>query len=219
MADNELDKSPDSKPEKGKKKGGDFFAKHKPLVIGGMVVILVMLFFFLRSGNSSASQQSGTSPANSTDPATGYPYGSPADVAALNGSGSYQPVPSSGSDAGSTTTTNTTTNNTTVQPNTNPGYGKAGPVNNHYTAVSSSVAQKLLSATANWKGGAARPFIWNGSAYVPVTSVQPGQQYYFGAWEEGIYKNQTGVFAPPKKKTVPKPHKPTTRHNTRTPGR
>src|SRR5215471_18894848 len=73
------------------KKGDNFWKKYKWLLIGGLAVVLVMLWFFLRGGSASgsastASQQ--TAANNGIDPGTGYLYGSPADIAALGGSGS-----------------------------------------------------------------------------------------------------------------------------------
>lgn len=86
-------------------KAGNWIEKHKAIAYGGMALILVVLFIFLRK-NASASSSNTASTADDTqgsiDPATGYLYGSPADTAALGGSGSSTSVPGSTS----TTTTN-----------------------------------------------------------------------------------------------------------------
>lgn len=171
-----------------KKKGG-VFGKHTALIAGAGVVVLVVLYFLLKGNSSSSTTAAGTS-TSTTDPATGYPYGSPADVAALNGSGMYQPYPQqgagvSGSGYGSTTTNNTTTNNTTNTSNL-PGYGQAGTSNNSFQAIPSNIASILASNhnTFNPAGDKSqRPYIWNGSSYVPATNITAGYQYYSGPLE------------------------------------
>jgi hypothetical protein len=87
---------------KGKKKEGTF-GKYKWWIIGGGIAILLLLWFFLRSGgsgsgSSAAAQQAAQQAAQETqsdiDPATGYEYGSAADLAALGaGSSSTGGVP------------------------------------------------------------------------------------------------------------------------------
>src|SRR5271170_7279105 len=68
-----------------------------------------------------------------------------------------------------------------------PGYGKAGPPNANYQAITSTEASLLESNSnvANPSGEKAqRPFIWNGSAYVPNTNtITSGNQYYAGPLE------------------------------------
>ena len=68
-----------------------------------------------------------------------------------------------------------------------PGYGKAGPPNANYQAITNAEADILESNknTYNTAGGKAqRPFIWNGSAYVPNTNpITSANQYYAGPLE------------------------------------
>jgi hypothetical protein len=76
------------------------------------------------------------------------------------------------------------------------GYGQSGPPQNGYQAITLAQAQTLLSAknTYNPSGEKSqRPFIWNGSAYVPATVLTAGQQYYAGPTETAeINKKQKG---------------------------
>jgi len=89
-------KAPDVVPA-GKK--GGFYEKNKKWIYGGMAIVLILLFFFLRKSSSTsnaqtAAQQQATTAANGgIDPATGYLYGSPADNAALGGSGTVTATP------------------------------------------------------------------------------------------------------------------------------
>ena len=90
-------------------KASGWIEKHKTIAYGGMALVLVVLYLFLKKGGSASS--SGTTATGSStgssgiDPATGYLYGSPADLAALGSSGTSATTPDDGSD-GSTTTTN-----------------------------------------------------------------------------------------------------------------
>jgi hypothetical protein len=97
-----------------------------------------------------------------------------------------------------------------------PGYGKAGPPNANYQAITADEAKLLESNsnTANPSGQKAqRPFIWNGSAYVPNTNpITQGNQYYAGPLETkelntAIQKGtitSTGAPKTPTKKPAPK---------------
>lgn len=75
------------------KKSGDFVKKHKWYIIGGVFVTGVL--FFLLSKHSSGGTQNAEDYAsqNAINPATGYLYGSPADIAAQGGSSTQTPVP------------------------------------------------------------------------------------------------------------------------------
>ncbi len=93
--------------KKGIGKDGSWIEKHKAIAYGGMAFVLIILFLFLRHSSSSSDTSSGASGtvadgSGATDPATGYLSGSPADIAALTGSGSSGTTPSTGD----TTTTN-----------------------------------------------------------------------------------------------------------------
>jgi hypothetical protein len=76
---------------------------------------------------------------------------------------------------------------TTTSAPSQPGYGKAGPPNANYQAITNAEAGILesnnnLYNTAGKK--AQRPFIWNGSAYVPNTNpITSANQYYAGPLE------------------------------------
>jgi hypothetical protein len=70
---------------------------------------------------------------------------------------------------------------------TGPAYGLAGPPNANYQAITPAEAGILESNsnTYNTAGAKAqRPFIWNGSAYVPNTNpINSTTQYYAGPLE------------------------------------
>src|SRR5215472_11893904 len=63
-------------------------------VIGGVALVVVAYLLWRRSQNAASAAQ-GAQDSSNIDPATGYPYGSAADLAALGGgsggSGSGQP--------------------------------------------------------------------------------------------------------------------------------
>ncbi len=95
-----------------------------------------------------------------------------------------------------------------------PAYGKAGPPNGNYQAITLQEAQLLESNSnsANSSGQKAqRPFIWNGSAYVPNTNpLTSGNQYYAGPLESKELTKAiddgtiTSTGTPIKKKAPPK---------------
>lgn len=64
----------------------------KPVVIGGGAAILIGGVFYYRKNKANAASQASVDAAgsNEIDPATGYPYGSPEDAAALTTQGNYQ---------------------------------------------------------------------------------------------------------------------------------
>jgi hypothetical protein len=71
---------------------------------------------------------------------------------------------------------------------TNPAYGQAGPNQSGMQAITPQEASVLESNSNyyNAKGGkkAQRPYIWNGSAYVPNTNpINSSYQYYAGPLE------------------------------------
>ncbi len=82
-------------------KAGSWVESHKPIVIGGGIVVLVILFIFLKKGSGSSSAAAAPAAGTGTsaiDPATGYPQGSAADMAALGqsnaqaGAGTTDPI-------------------------------------------------------------------------------------------------------------------------------
>lgn len=64
----------------------------KPVVIGGGAAILVGGIFYYRKNQANAASKASVDAAGSSeiDPATGYPYGSAEDAAALAAQGNYQ---------------------------------------------------------------------------------------------------------------------------------
>lgn len=64
----------------------------KPLVIGGGAAIIIGGVFYYRKNQANAASQASVNAAGSSeiDPATGYPYGSAEDAAALSAQGDYQ---------------------------------------------------------------------------------------------------------------------------------
>jgi hypothetical protein len=91
-------------------------------------------------------------------------------------------------------------------PNPGVGYGEAGPPQNGYSAITFSQAQTLLSSKNSFNPSghkSQRPFIWNGSAYVPATVLNSSYTYYAGPIEnEEIQKAGTKKTAVAK--TMPK---------------
>lgn len=71
--------------------------------------------------------------------------------------------------------------------NAPPAYGAAGTANNTYQAITPAEASVLMSNNNAYNVGsekAQRPFIWNGSAYVPNTNpISSKYQYYAGPLE------------------------------------
>jgi hypothetical protein len=63
----------------------------KPVALGGGAAILIGGVFYYRKNKQNAAAQASVDAAgtNEIDPATGYPYGSPEDAAALNAQNNY----------------------------------------------------------------------------------------------------------------------------------
>jgi|ERR1700677_1210617 len=169
-------KAPAVVPE-GKK--GGFYNKNKKWIYGGMAVVLILLFFFLRksSSASSASQQSAaTTAANGgIDPATGYLYGSPADTAALGGSGTVTATPGPAGDTGATGAT-----------------GPAGPAGNGVVSqvyTTGGTGQRSLSQLASALGTSTQSII-NGTT---STDLNNGK---FTTWLNTTYKKNPNAPIP-----------------------
>lgn len=79
---------------KGKKKK-EGFAKYKWWIIAGAIIVVLLVVWYMHQNNtSSAANTAASSPAtDNIDPATGFPNGSPADLAALGSSGSLLTTP------------------------------------------------------------------------------------------------------------------------------
>lgn len=84
----------------GKGGSSDYFKKHKGPILAIGAGILIAAYFLLRNKGTSASTAQAATPAAGIDPATGYQYGSPADLAALGASGSQGSTPGSPSVSG-----------------------------------------------------------------------------------------------------------------------
>lgn len=65
---------------------------NKTLLIGGVGIVLVAGVYYYRKNKATAASQASVDTAGQSaiDPATGYPYGSPEDAAALSAQGNYQ---------------------------------------------------------------------------------------------------------------------------------
>jgi LysM repeat protein len=81
----------DDKPADTAKKGGAVFKKYKWWFIGAGGVFLGIIFVAVKKANSATGSTTSaadtTAAQNGINPATGYLYGSPADVAAQGGGG------------------------------------------------------------------------------------------------------------------------------------
>jgi hypothetical protein len=155
---------------KKKKKGG--LMAHPMWLAGAGAVVLVIFWFMARnkSGSSAATQSSAQQASQSgIDPSTGYLYGSPADVAALGGSGSVTATPGPNGPAGPQ----------------GPA-GPAGPSGKQYQPINLKQAQLL------WKNGQ-KPYYYNTSngQYTQATNVHSGGVYYAGPVNyTGLQKGQ-----------------------------
>lgn len=94
----EEEKAPEGGGEK--KKGKGLFKDKKNLLILGGIVLVGIVFVAIRSANKNAAANGNTSAVTSpvgagsaVNPATGYLYGSPADLAAQGASGTVSGVP------------------------------------------------------------------------------------------------------------------------------
>lgn len=86
--------------KKPKGKGSAFWKKYKWWIVGGAGALAAVIVFVVHKSNSGSSSASNQSALGSTqsgvDPATGYLYGSPADLATLGTSGTSTSSPVGG---------------------------------------------------------------------------------------------------------------------------
>jgi hypothetical protein len=118
MAEPEVHANDSVKKDAGKPAPGKqgVFAKYKWWIVGGGIVIILLLFYFMHSAGSSSSSNTASQQAAETaaqeesdiDPATGYPYGSAADLAALGSGSSSTSVPGPAGSTGATGATGPT---------------------------------------------------------------------------------------------------------------
>lgn len=90
----------DKKVKPGAKEG---WKKYKWYLIGGGAILALLVLYFLKTGSSGSGASSpATSTDSNVDPATGYLAGSPADTAALGGSGTQATIPGPAGATGAT---------------------------------------------------------------------------------------------------------------------
>jgi hypothetical protein len=92
----------ESKPA-GSKRG--WLGRHATIIMGIALVGIVVIYEIVKGhAASSAAAQQAAAPSSSatTDPLTGYPYGSAADLSALGSSGLSTLYPSTGTSGGTT---------------------------------------------------------------------------------------------------------------------
>lgn len=168
----------ESAPERTSSGGNVFTRKLGPLPMWGWMAIAMLLavFYYLYHKNKESATASSTA---ATGAAANTPGGVDASLVPQFVNQVYNqetPPPSP--------TVNTTVPTSTA---TLPGYGKAGSANASYQAITPAEAAILMSSNNlyNTAGRAAqRPFIWNGSAYVPNTNpINSSYQYYAGPLE------------------------------------
>jgi resuscitation-promoting factor RpfA len=92
---------------KGKKGKGGAFKKYKWWFIGGGAVLLGIIYVAIKKSNSNSAASTtgnpaGTATQSGINPATGYLYGSPADVAASGSSGTVAGTPGPAGATGAT---------------------------------------------------------------------------------------------------------------------
>lgn len=170
------------------------------IILGG-----VLLYMYHKQASSSSA--STTTPTTATVNSGGTDIGSEASQ-----------IPQFVNQTYTTVTPPTIDNNTTVNPPpvtvnvpapapaspAQPAYGQAGPPNSNYQAITPQEAEVLESSNNVYNPAnkqAQRPYIWNGTAYVPNTNpINPNYQYYAGPLETQeinnyVAKNKTEVPA------------------------
>ena|ERR1700733_2155916 len=200
--------TPAQPPKEGASSGGNVFTRKigpLPMWAWMAIALLVALGYYMyhKSKSTTSVGSSATGSGASTAGAGGvdsslvpqfvnqtYVENTPPSVTVNNSTST--PTPTAGAPAG-------------------PAYGKAGPPNANYQAITPAEAGILESNTDiyNTSGQKAqRPFIWNGSAYVPNTNpINNTNQYYAGPLETkeintAVQKgtvSSTGVPIPKKK--------------------
>src|ERR1700735_3595117 len=90
------------KKEVGKGKESGFWGKYKWWIITGAIIVVVLIVWYVhKQGTSASTAATAQNNQSNIDPATGYPYGSPADLAALGSAGSIVPTSVGGTTDGS----------------------------------------------------------------------------------------------------------------------
>lgn len=78
----------DEKKDDAGKKGKKGVKKYTWFIVGGIAFVIILIYVAMKKGSGSSGSSSTTAANTGVDPATGYLYGSPADLAALNGASS-----------------------------------------------------------------------------------------------------------------------------------
>jgi hypothetical protein len=105
------DKHGKGKDKKDGKKGGTWQKYKWYIIVCGILVAVLIIYFVKKNGGSSSpstAQTAADTDESQIDPATGYPYGSPADLAALGQGGNTSTTPTSGDSGGGSDGTNGT---------------------------------------------------------------------------------------------------------------
>lgn len=176
----------EAKKDEGKK-GKKGVKKYTWLIVGGIAFVIILLYVAMKHGSSSSSPAT-TASTTGTDPATGYLYGSPADLAALGQSSasgsSYQP--SSGlagatgpaGPAGPTGATGPTgpagnpTPVSTKPPAQKPGGGNAPKPSRPVAAAAATTSYTVQPGNTLW--GIAQKFYGNGAQYTKIYNANKG---------------------------------------------
>lgn len=151
-----------AKDAKGK---GNFFAKHKMWFAGGAAVLLGIFWLMSRNSSSSstqsaAAQQATQNAESGIDPSTGYSYGSPADIAALGGSGTVSATPGPQGPTGTTGATGAT--------------GKTGAAGNGLVKLTFAQAQKIAG-----KAGSSNLYYGSGGKIVQGKYANDSKVTYY----------------------------------------
>jgi hypothetical protein len=178
-------------------------------IFGGLAVVAVLVFFFVRKSSTAAGATAASAGTvagygatannslidsllssgllNTGSGGNAYSNGLTGPAGAVGAKGATGPAGAAGA-AGAAAPT--------VPVQKSPGAS-------NLMAITGQEASTLLSKTQ-------RPFQWNGTAYVPATSIVAGQQYYAGPLEWKEILTGTGPFATPGSttKTPPRPLNP-----------
>lgn len=164
--------------------------KMKYYIIGGLALVALLVFVFVRKSNTGST---GTS-------STVAGYGATANNSLLTSLLSSGML---GNNGGSNPFSNGLTGpaGAAGAPGAAGPAGPAGPsgTNSNVPVQKSPGASNLMAITGQQAttllGKTQRPYQWNGTAYVPATSIQAGQQYYAGPLEWSEIIKGTGPFA------------------------
>lgn len=182
-------------PEATPDSGNVFTRKVGPLPMWAWMglVLLVAVFYYLYKKNKASSTSSTNPTTSAASTAANTPGGVDASLVPQFVNQVYNqetpPAAPNVTETNSNNTNSTVGNSNVTQAaptNTNPAYGQSGPPNTNYQAITSQQASTFLSNKDVYnpaKQQSQRPFIWNGSSYVPATVINPNYTYYAGPLE------------------------------------